>query len=96
MSKRIRKPKKFSKVQPKDGDSVVLCGHETSDSWHFWKLPEDHVEMTRPDGSTFEPLWIVACQSCFLIYAKDPLQIPIRDDAKWKGGAPFIEEPIRN
>jgi hypothetical protein len=99
MVKKIKKKKKFTKDQPKDGERVALCGHPNSPTFHFWKFP-CMATLMRPDGTTFKTQWLVACDECFIEnlreHSGDVSKFRIREDAFWAGDAPHIEENTRH
>lgn len=82
---------KFSERQPKDGETVLHCGHLENKPHHFFALPDsfpDGIKFSRPDGSTGRATWMVLCQNCFAA-GLDPENC-MRADGKWKGDAPAI------
>jgi hypothetical protein len=87
----------FAKDQPKDGDLVVRCGHVGGESqtghWHWWKIPDgEKMRFRRPDGTSGEVGWLVACQNCFNRSGGDPSRVEFRGDSIWKGNAPAVRE----
>lgn len=80
----------FHKLQPRDGDTVLHCGHVKGSSRnHFWRLPHG-VPFERPDGTSGKAGWIVACDPCAQASGMDPLAVAIVGDARWNGDAPAI------
>ena len=79
----------MNKLQPKDGDRVLHCGHTDAPHWHWWNLPNG-MGFRRPDGTEGSADWIVSCESCAQAAKFDTHQIRIRGDAKWLGNAPVI------
>ena len=81
---------KFTKQQPRDGETVMHCGHIENSPHHFFGLPEE-IGFTRPDKSIGKSRWIVLCQPCFNLHAEH-LETCIRGDAQWIGNEPAIKE----
>jgi hypothetical protein len=81
----------FVKEQPKHGERVLLCGHET-DRMH-WLTFSPLRRFRRPDGTQGEAKWLVCCNDCFVRYADDFSKIPVRDDGIWNGDGPVITKP---
>ncbi len=79
-------------VSPSDGSLVMTCGHEGSgNSFHWWHSPGEILEFTRPDGSTGQTHWMVACDPCFRKADGDVAKVSFRSDGKWdaQGGKPM-------
>ena len=49
-----------TKIQPKDGDEMIHCGHLNAENHHFWKVPNGVLRFHRPDGTFGEAEWVVA------------------------------------
>ena len=80
--------KKFAIQQPKDGDMVLFCGHETK-RFHFWKATPGGTAHG-PDGPvTFK--WLVACDSCANLAGGDPSKVAWDELKEWVGDDPVIE-----
>ena len=79
----------YAQLQPKDGDSILHCGHIDQKKIEWSYLP-DGSEFVRPDGSRGFTHWIAECLSCREARGNDdPV---IRGDGIWKGDAPIIKE----
>jgi len=83
--------KSYAEEQPKDGSHVVHCGHLGGPTHHYWKCPGS--VFTRPDGSCFQPEWLICCDQCYQLAGGDPAKVDFRGDALWKGNAPIIIKP---
>lgn len=81
----------FVKDQPKDGDTVMHCGHPEHGRMHWFQY-ETPVRFSRPDGTRGESMWFVACQACLLRHG-DRAPDFVRGDDRWRGAAPVIKEP---
>jgi hypothetical protein len=86
---------KFSKNQPKDGETILHCGHLETKPHHFFAFGDGNiivsVNFTRPDGSRGEATWMVLCNQCFAIHQTEP-EKAMRADAIWIGDEPAIKE----
>lgn len=72
---------KFTKQQPKDGDTVLHCGHLEAKHYHFFYFPEDDAK------------WMMLCDDC---YASQELENCIRYRSTWMGDDPAIKvNPLR-
>jgi hypothetical protein len=83
------KERRFAKEQPKDGDTILHCGHLERKPHHAFKMPSS--QFTRLDGTRGESEWMLLCQDCFNAHADEP-QVCIRADSIWKGDAPEFRE----
>lgn len=81
----------WAEQQPKDGDTLLTCGHEVG-HYHFWKFPGG-IDFRRPDGTIGEAEWLCACEACFTLSGGEALRVPVRSDATWRGDAPVIRSP---
>lgn len=82
----------FSDQQPKDGDTILHCGHLGQDASargaaHWFKYDEP-VRFERPDGSHGAAEWLAVCATCFVRYGD---KAPVRGDGQWTGDEPTIE-----
>jgi hypothetical protein len=89
----------FTKVQPKDGDTVLHCGHLENKPHHFYAMSDPNKLMvgcpfTRPDGSAGLAKWMVLCSKCFEVYFDAP-EKAMRADARWIGDEPEIRENVQ-
>lgn len=80
---------KFHKLQPKDGDVVLSCGHRTQ-RYHWFKAEGPPFVFVRPDGTTGVAEWIICCDGCYVQHGAEPQKIKIRGDGVWQGDAPVI------
>ena len=91
---------KFTKVQPKDGDTVLHCGHLENKPHHFFATSDPSrskiigMPFTRPDGTCGVAKWMVLCQSCFPKFCDTPHQA-MRADSQWIGDEPAIKENVQ-
>lgn len=87
---------KFTKLQPKDGETVLHCGHLEDKPHHFFALSDGKtvagINFKRPDGSQGLAHWMVLCEMCFTRNGDEPERC-IRGDATWIGDEPEIREP---
>lgn len=86
---------RWTKEQPKDGDTVLHCGHlEGPTTHHFFKLTgeasDGSAKFKWPDGTWDKARWMSLCDSCFEIHAQDPGGARIRGAATWEGDAPGV------
>ena len=83
----------FTKIQPKDGDALLHCGHLNDNRKFEWFLipHDDGVSFRRPDGTVGNAKWITVCLPCLQKF-KDPMAVPIRGDGTWMGNAPAIRK----
>lgn len=83
----------FTAEQPKDGETVLHCGHLTGKTkWHWWRF-RTPTKFTRPDGTEDVAHWQVACQACVDLAGGDDTKLTVRGDGTWNGNAPFVEVP---
>jgi len=83
----------FTKDQPKDGDTILHCGHLGRSAAYrppaHWFQFKGSAEFTRPDGTHGKAEWFAACEPCFVKHGKKVADFP-RGDAIWTGDAPTI------
>ena len=88
----------FTKQQPKDGDTVLHCGHLETKPHHFFALTDGEklagINFRRPDGTEGLAQWMVLCEMCFEQHADEPERC-IRADATWIGNEPEILENVQ-
>jgi hypothetical protein len=88
----------FAKLQPRDGETVLHCGHLDSVPHHFFAMSDGNnvagINFTRPDGTAGTATWMVLCSSCFSSHANEPERC-MRADAVWRGHEPAIKENIQ-
>lgn len=92
----------FTKEQPKDGDTILHCGHfgreaQLQHPMHWFKFDES-VPFTRSDGMRGESEWFAACEPCFIKHGDalldgEKIASFVRGDSRWIGNAPAIREP---
>ena len=78
-----------TKEQPKDGDTIMHCGHVVG-SMHWFQYDRP-IGFQRPDGTHGRASWFAACEACFVRYGED-VTLHVRGDAVWTGDEPAIEE----
>ena len=77
----------YAKDQPKDGDTVLHCGHLHERRHHFLKAADGgFLQAIRPDGTRVSARWIIQCGECFVKGAHPT----IRADTRWIGNEPLI------
>lgn len=86
----------FAKYQPKDGETVLHCGHLENKPHHFFAMSDPSKEIQplvfqRPDGTTGRATWMVLCSQCFPKFCDCPDKA-MRADAKWIGDEPALRE----
>jgi hypothetical protein len=88
----------FAKEQPKNGDTIMHCGHlrhgaRLARPAHWFRY-ESPIKFTRPDGSRGEAAWFAACEACFIKHGEQVVKF-VRGDGRWEGNDPvvFEEEP---
>lgn len=77
----------FTKEQPKDGDIVLNCGHD-SKSYHWYKSLSGVAIIQRSGVSLGH--WIVVCEDCHKKCGGDATKIQIGGHGVWKGDEPHI------
>ena len=77
----------FTKEQPKDGDTIMHCGHVTK-SMHWFQY-EEAIGFQRPDGTRGSASWFAACEACFIKRGAKVVNY-VRGDATWTGDSPTI------
>lgn len=85
----------FTKDQPKDGDTILHCGHLGQRKFmqrpvHWFKFDKS-IGFQRPDGSHGEAEWLAACEPCFVKHG-EKVANRIRGDGIWTGDIPAIEK----
>ena len=79
----------FTKQQPKDGDTIMHCGHiEGRMHWYQYEKP---IRFQRPDKTHGEASWFAACDACVTKRGEKVVNY-VRGDARWNGNAPAIEQ----
>jgi hypothetical protein len=78
----------FTKEQPKDGDTIMHCGHVVG-SLHWFQY-EKPIHFQRPDGTRGEASWFAACERCFVKHGEKVVRF-VRGDGTWTGDEPTIE-----
>ena len=84
----------FTKDQPKDGDTILHCGHLACNATHrypaHWFKFAEPTRFMRPDQSRGEAEWFAACEPCFVKHGEKAADF-VRGDGVWTGDAPAIE-----
>jgi len=83
----------FTKDQPKDGDTILHCGHVDQDVCCHWFKYSIPYLFERPNGTRGSSEWFAVCDSCF---NKHGDKAPIRGDGKWIGDDPAIMDAEDN
>jgi hypothetical protein len=83
----------FTKDQPKDGDTILHCGH-TDSNLHWFKF-ERPMKFERPNKTRGQTEWFVSCDACFIKYGENVTRFP-RGDRTWTGDAPIVEESVKS
>lgn len=90
-------PKTFTDQQPRNGDTILHCGHFRQDEGSacsaHWFQYETVVRFERPDGTRGEATWLVVCEPCFVEHGNE---VPVRGDGQWTGDAPTITKGEEN
>ncbi len=85
----------FTKEQPKDGDTILHCGHLGRSSRTarpvYWFKYDGTVRFERPDGSRGQAEWFAACEPCFVEHGED-VASRARGDGRWTGDEPAVEK----
>lgn len=80
----------WTKQQPKDGETVLCCGHRDAEPYH-WYEHDPPTSFSRPDLSVGLSRWTVLCETCNTACGGDTDKAEIREDFIWNGDDPFIE-----
>jgi hypothetical protein len=83
-------PELFADQQPRDGDTVMHCGHLDGGGHMHWFRYDRPIQFKRPDGTRGEAEWFAACEPCFLRHGKEVARF-VRGDGRWIGNEPVIE-----
>jgi hypothetical protein len=83
----------FTKDQPKDGDTILHCGH-LGNNRHWFKF-ESPVTFERPNKTRGQAEWFVSCDACFVIHGEDVAKF-VRGDGVWTGNGPIVEEILKS
>lgn len=79
---------------PRDGDTVLYCGHAERQGQHFFKVNEVKF---RPPNSEEELVaqWVIQCDECFATLPKKPEldDFVIAGHDTWVGDDPIIKNP---
>jgi hypothetical protein len=80
--------KTFIDQQPKDGDTILHCGHyKAAPRPAHWFKYEPAISFERPDKTRGEASWLAVCEACFVKHGD---KVPVRGDGRWNGDAPTI------
>jgi len=79
----------FTAQQPKDGDTIMHCGHV--EGCMHWFQYDRAIRFQRPDKTHGESSWFAACDACVVRHGEKVMNY-VRGDATWSGDAPTIEE----
>lgn len=91
----------FTKDQPRDGDTILHCGHldrevQLQRPMRWFKF-DGRVPFIRSDGVLGASEWFAACGPCFIEHGDELLdggkiESFVRGDSRWVGDEPAIEE----
>lgn len=85
---------RFTKEQPKDGDTILHCGHLDAGAqeqrWRGFKY-EEVLRFSRPDGTHGAAEWFAACDACFVRHGAQVAAFA-RGDGRWTGDAPAVQK----
>jgi hypothetical protein len=84
----------FTKDQPKDGDTILHCGHLLVPNRNWFKL-DGFQHFERPNGTCGQAEWFVACDACFIEHGEDVAQFA-RGDGVWTGEGPIVQEVVKS
>ena len=76
----------FTELQPRDGETVVHCGHLAPGGHHWFLWP---CAFRRPDGTAGLGRFRVCCNDCFVRHG---VAFPVAGDFTWEGDEPVIVE----
>lgn len=92
MSARNDTKELFADQPPRDGTTILHCGHFGPNMppcpAHWFKY-NAIVRFERPDKTRGEAEWLAICEPCFIEHGH---KVPIRGDGQWSGDAPVIEK----
>ena len=92
MSEELSRHQPYAENQPKDGETILVCGHVGSRrNFHWFYISDEFRPFKRPDGTLGESRWIALCEECFA-ECKDDLVEMISDDITWMGDEPAIRQ----
>lgn len=74
----------MSTIHPAAGERVLGCPHafQMYGNVHWYKID---ATFQRPDGTTGQGRWQIACDACVVAAGGDPYRIPITCDGEWDG-----------
>ena len=81
---------------PKDGDTVLHCGHLDGGGHHFWKVDDLPFRPPNTTNLLITAQWIFQCDECQSKMPKKPKNedFVIRGHNTWVGDEPCIQNPI--
>jgi hypothetical protein len=91
-------PQRWAAHQPKDGDLILICGHEDEETYHWYALDVDEqgapapMQFTRAvDGTEGEATWACICDRCnSRMKHRSDLGRMLRTERVWTGNDPVI------
>jgi len=92
MSQIVKTP--FTRLQPADGDVVLVCAHNGKQVWHWYSMEDgstvEKINLQTGEKEIIEAKWICICEECFGKY--DSPEEAVAGDRIWCGDDPFIRE----
>lgn len=84
----------YTELQPKDGETVMHCGHADSTAFVFFKgnFRFLRVDPVTTEVVTGEAQGLICCEECLNIAGQDPMKVVVRDHATWVGNKPIIKK----
>ena len=86
--------KQFAKEQPKDGETIMHCGHLERGRMHWYQY-EEPLKFQRLDGTRGQARWFAACDLCVSRHGEKVTRF-VRGDDTWIGDEPVIEETVES
>ena len=88
--------RQFAKHQPRDGETILHCGHPDVRPQHFYSFGPNapQVNWKLDDGREILTRFMVLCEACNQTKGFTP-HLAIRGHAEWKGHEPVIRENIQ-
>lgn len=88
----------FLAMQPKDGDSILVCSHIGKGAHTHWMHEQSGFVLTHQDGTRVSAPWIAVCDGCFhqaggMGTTLDRLSSVLVQVLTWKGNVPAIRAP---
>lgn len=81
----------MGREQPKEGDSVLHCGHMDG-RVHVASVPEGARRQRCPDGEVRDVLWLLACDDCYMQALGDWRKVLFYESASLRGNSPILDD----